>query len=393
MELKLINENFSLTSLGLKMNEKPGLRIIVMYERFIGNTYFGWNFGKKLSKRMKISLIFWNIITFSLVSIQCYIGLNGAFSSTPSQLDLIKYTPDLTKYNSFLPRLLFNVGYISYSVQTLIIASFLAIRGRNMLNVLNRTDIIRVDPYIERKVGLILVSIKFVFTFLFVIITACFMFKLYGSFDLKVTLLFLVFLPIVYFLLFNIKFTIITIILYKSLMVCQQLKTVSQIKDIKLIFDIICRIRESIENLDSILCSINLMILSFDSLVTVSAICMLAYVPDENPLNSLCHLLSSLSIILTLCLVCDVIPKRYVQLLKDLKNEFRDRNENKSSSEQQLNHILMIRLNEMKDEMCFTAFNLFKLNANTLLSCLALIISYSIIIIQTTNQSTDCPKT
>ena len=191
---------------------------------------------------------------------------------------------------------------------------------------------------------------------------------------------------VVYFLSTSAHVIVITHILYKSLMVSQQLKTLSQMKGMRIIFENICKIQESIKRFDSLIGFYNLLMLSVGTMLCISSVCMLAIVPDINAVSSASHLLIGFSMISVHCFICQLIPNSFNDFLNSLKNRYKELNENKSDSEQQLNHIIMIRLNEMKDEMCFTAFNLFKLNANTLLSCVALIITYSIIIIQT-NQS------
>ena len=46
----------------------------------------------------------------------------------------------------------------------------------------------------------------------------------------------------------------------------------------------------------------------------------------------------------------------------------------------------MLQLRQLSDRIGFTAFGLFRVNANTFVSCLGLIITYSVIVIQTGSQ-------
>jgi hypothetical protein len=46
-------------------------------------------------------------------------------------------------------------------------------------------------------------------------------------------------------------------------------------------------------------------------------------------------------------------------------------------------NILLMKINSINQEIGFTASNLFKISTNTIISCLALILSYSVILIQT----------
>ena len=363
------------------MENKCGLKKLVFYDSLIGNTYFVWNLRQKIPKFKKYYLILWNIFIFLLFSIQLIIGLKNSFS-TESKSHYFR--PDLTKYKTVLPHILFSILYFSYGIQTLVIFLFLVIRGHKILDVLNEEEVIKLNNKYEKKIGFILALMKFIISSTSVTIVTILLYVYYGIEYITVTLF--IFFPIVYFLSMNTHLAIITFILYKSLIVSKQLKTISNMKDMKLMFDMICKIQNSVERLDALVNLVNLFELAMDSLLCISSLCIFAIVPNEYPANSFSHMTLSLSKISSLCLICDMIPKQFNKLLKELKDRFRELNENKSSSEQLFNHMLKNQLNEMKDEMCFTAFNLFKLNANTLLSCIALIISYSIVIIQT-NQS------
>jgi hypothetical protein len=95
----------------------------------------------------------------------------------------------------------------------------------------------------------------------------------------------------------------------------------------------------------------------------------------------------SLMCIITLCLSCDIIPQSF--------NKFCDlleKNVTKNSSAYQLldqmnQNILLMKINSIKHEIGFTASHLFKISTNTIISCLALILSYSVILIQTSNDN------
>ena len=368
-----------------KMENKPGLKTIVIYSRFIGNTYLGWNFGQKLSQIKKYSLIAWNLLLLLLVSFQVYLGIQNSFLKGESVLGTFSFRPDVTKHKSGLLDILFSSLYVSYTVHSIIIIVFLAIRGPQILEVLKEVEVIEVSHKYEKKIGVALVLVNFITVFITVSIVSTVQSVIYQKNDTQVIILF-VYFPIVYFLSCNSHYFIILFICYKSLIVSKQFKLVSKINDLKQIFEIVSQIQKSIEKFDSLINFFNLFELALSSLQCISSLCMLAIAPDENPVNSLSHLMLSMSKITLLCLTADIIPKQFAKLLRDLKDRLSQLNEYKSGFDQLFNHMLMNRLNETKDEMCFTAFNLFKLNANTLLNCIALIASYTIIIIQT-NQS------
>ncbi len=81
-------------------------------------------------------------------------------------------------------------------------------------------------------------------------------------------------------------------------------------------------------------------------------------------------------------MICDIIPKNF--------DEFCDKLEEKISEftfDNQMDYLyqysLLTKIKAFKQDIGFTAFNLFKVSTNTIISCLALILSYSVILIQT----------
>ena len=372
------------------MNLRRGLQYIVFYDRHIGNTYFGWNFGQKLSALKMFALIVWNLIFLSMVFIHLLLGLMFTFITPESDYSNRTRGPESSNTNTVL-LILYQVGCVSYITQTTIISLFVLIRGQNILNILNKKEIIKIQSNFEKKIGLVLVSIKFFFQLYGTIMIWFILYPTYNFVNLESTLYF-IYLIIVFIMEGNTLFVVFMLILYKSLLIRRQFKELSKLKDLNIIFDMVCKFREITKKLSTVLSLFNLIILMMNVVICASGLCMLVIVPSINPFQKASQFLSSAFLIIFQILVCDVVPKSYDLFLGKLKDRYKEFNENKTSSEQQLNHILMIRLNEMKDEMCFTAFNLFKLNANTLLSCLALIISYSIVIIQTAPTSINCPR-
>ena len=366
--------------------DKSGLKLLVYYDRLIGNAYFGWNFNKNLSKVKKYSLIAWNLLVLSLVSIHCYIGLKNSFSSKQSQFSNINYKNNLTETG--LPFILFSVSYVTFTSQTLLISLFLLFRGHKILDVLNESPIVKVEPKFERKIGLILVIFNFSSVVLIEFILSLFSYQKIRFNGLKSILTF-IYIKVVYFLSVNIQLSVLSFIIYKSFIVWHQFKIIAKIKDLRIIFDLVQKIQESVERFDCLINFYILVNLSVNTLDLISVVCMLAIVPNLSVEKSVSYLLGSSLLLLRFCLFCDIIPNQFEKFLSKTEKKFREIKEKHLSSEQLLNHIILMRLREMKERMGFTAFDLFRVNANILVSCLALIVSYSIIIIQTTLSTSD----
>jgi hypothetical protein len=81
-------------------------------------------------------------------------------------------------------------------------------------------------------------------------------------------------------------------------------------------------------------------------------------------------------------LTCNIIPKNFKKFCDKFEESICE-----STFTNQLDYLyqysLVTKINAIKQDIGFTAFNLFKVNTNTIISCLALILSYSVILIQT----------
>ena len=165
------------------MKTTTGLKYIVFYDRLVGNTYFNWNFGQKLSKLKRCLLFVWSLIFMSLVSIHCFFGLKDAFFPSGNGFEFQKMVLDLNRSMSNLPLYLFFVGYIGHTIQSVIIAIFLQLKGPRILDLLNGRQDIKFDMKYEKKIGLILVLTKFLLTLLSNLLIAFFMLNYYDPGD------------------------------------------------------------------------------------------------------------------------------------------------------------------------------------------------------------------
>ena len=78
--------------------------------------------------------------------------------------------------------------------------------------------------------------------------------------------------------------------------------------------------------------------------------------------------------------MCNLIPSTLSNLLIKYEHE-------KINNEIVLvDKMSMIQLRQINDRIGFTLFGLFRINGNSFVTCLGLIISYSVIIIQTGNE-------
>ena len=91
-------------------------------------------------------------------------------------------------------------------------------------------------------------------------------------------------------------------------------------------------------------------------------------------------IIESSLLIFIFCYLSDRIDKSFVNIITKLEDLQLEIHENSLA---QFNHGLVNRLYLLRDDMCFTAFNLYPLNMKTFMTILSTIITFSVILIQT----------
>ena len=94
----------------------------------------------------------------------------------------------------------------------------------------------------------------------------------------------------------------------------------------------------------------------------------------------LASIFESILQILIYCYLSDRIYNSYMNIInkyEQLQLEIHETNLG------HLNHCLVNRLHSLRDDMCFTAFNLYPINMKTFMSILSMIITFTVILIQT----------
>jgi hypothetical protein len=257
------------------------------------------------------------------------------------------------------------------------------IKGNKILNLMRSQALDYIDYRIEKKIGFIIALAQFLICF-FIELFINFLFNGFSigsnSFDLKNFFR----STFMYFLIFNSQSIIISLIAYQSHIVSKKLSIVSKdfLHSKQNIHQIVCKINGFLNKLDELISLSVLIIISLNTTICISYLCMFAINPKKFSIISIASILESLTLLISTCLTCDIIPKDF----KKFCNKFEE-SLSESPFNNQLDYLyqysLLTKINAIKQDIGFTAFNLFKVSTNTIISCLALIISYSVILIQT----------
>ena len=114
--------------------------------------------------------------------------------------------------------------------------------------------------------------------------------------------------------------------------------------------------------------------------ITVATICQLALYTHLRSVETILGLLMGLIMLFIHCFICNTIPKNYQNLIKKLESHKINDEFDSYNSEDRL---IISQLQSLIPKMVSQPLVCFKSMANTFLSCITVIISYSVIIIQT----------
>ena len=360
-----------------------GLKLIVTYNRIIGNTFFGWTDDQENKHKWKpILLKFWNVILLIILTLPLlFIGFGcvnmAERDGLPNNITNQENLSD--KFN--LPNFLYMVSGINYSVQSLVLALYLALIGPKLMSVLaeEKTYDLDIDEGSEYRTAKSIIIIQVC------IIMIPMTMNLLTEFIFRTTSPIMIIISLIHFPSMSMLTNFLVLIAYKSFTVKHEFKKFQERK-VSLVetYNVLCNIERSICKMDQYVSIYILWDLLFNSLFCVSAICHLALNLGTN--------IRFMETIMTfnfgfinfslLCYLCNVIPANLTNLISKVEHDL-STNSYDSESRQ-----ILIQMREMNTRIGFTGFGFFRVNSNTFLTCLAQIISYSIIIIQTGSQDT-----
>ena len=132
-------------------NPISGLKYVITYHRFTGNTYFNTKFGHKSNIVFKVVLTIVSMVYLLTI-------IHTMYSNAKFYFKYFKMNTSKNQINenkkSFLIFILLLIGTIGYSLQTLFEFIILLMRGKHILEFFQNQDFITIDSKTERRIGL-----------------------------------------------------------------------------------------------------------------------------------------------------------------------------------------------------------------------------------------------
>ena len=391
--MKYYSKKYLASSAKPKMSgQLKGLNIMLNYHRITGNTYFGWNYNKKISTSRKVMAFMWNMVILTIQLIFTLLMAQVSLSSSQdgqvySQVNKTMETTCFQDSNQtkkpLIVYILFSSSTFLFTFQTIIIYIYMIIFGGKILDNLSRSKLRMAIPedksfvikYLLARSLYIIISIT-----LHIILSwdtgPATSFK---DMDIAIAPLFLLGLAL------SISHQVVVndFLVYKCFTVNKQFKQILETNvsnDLDLVYKTVYKLNDSLTEFNRCISPMLLLNLFLYSLMSVSSICQLALMSNVRREHNLLSVVVSVLLSAFLCFVCNTVPQSVSSLTDKLESRYLFDRHNQSMDPNDKQTILQLR--ELSARIGLTAMGLFRINANTLLSCLALIVTYSVIIIQ-----------
>ena len=351
----------------LDQAEKSGLQMLVNYHRLTGTSYKLWNSGIKLTDKYKIYSIFINILVLLVTCYFIYNTLEQIFSyhDEDSTLSLIVF-------------IIYIIDYLGYAIAIFYLVILFFFRGGNILKFLFEQKI-TIDNCDEKKLSIIILILQilspFILEGLFPISTL--IFSGTENFDVKENMkMYAIFLVVE-----NVEISFLALIAYYCL--CMR-KMISQIKgkfnslgQFRRMTKQLLAIHRSVKQFDVYINFFMFIVIFHCSLGVTANIVIFYFDLGKKHGDATASIVVDTAMIFIVCYLSDLIPNSY----KMIFDKFEQMEENHQGQLHQFSQYN--RLYSMRQELNFTAFNLYRINIKTFMSIISLIISFSVVLIQT----------
>ena len=330
-----------------------------------------WAFSKRLGSNYKLFIIIMNIITFMATIYLAY----------DSVLNIIENDNDNSMSRSRLIYILFFLDYFGYIIEIILIITILFVKGKKIIQFLYEQDF-NINKDREKKIGLKLVIWQILTT---IILQSLFpicplIFTGIHNYSIKNNIQ----QYLLYLVTENVEMSLISLMAYYCFCIEHRLahvkKGFTSLLKFKHVSRQIVEIHCSIKEFNKFINILLFVIIMYSSLSCMSNSVIFYFDKGIKHNDSVPCIIEAIIIILIVCLISGRISKTYGSIL----DRFEHLEINSPLSHlDRIDYATVNRLYSLRDELCFTAFNLYKINTKTFMSVMSLIITFSVILIQT----------
>ena len=356
-------------------NNKSGFKMLVYFQRITGQSFMFWNFGKRMDLSLKLVLTFLNTMLFFATSFYLY--------------ECVKDVQDLKKNSEFnfsshestITFMMQISGYICYNITNVYVYILVQFKGKAVLVFINDLNI-NINRGSEKKIGITTIIIQIALTFVFSLI---FFLTSIDWIEIHKNILSNFISYIILIFIISNYLSLLSLMAYFCYVIQQRLTDLqnefSSLQQLPNIFKQLLVIQSFVKQFDKLFYSKYLFIILLSySFECINNLTILYFDRFNIMLNTIPLITESITFIFLFCYLSDKINKSYVSII----NKYEQLQLLMSDTQLgQFNHSLVSRLYSMRDDLCFTAFNLYPINMKTFMSILSMIVIFTVILIQT----------
>ena len=350
---------------------KSGLRYLVIFHRLTCNSFVGWNFGKKLTTKTKLILIFTNIILFFICG--CFNYVN--YDLMRRIMNMKNHITDSHSKSQLLFILLVTT-FLYFPIQMTFIFFVNLFTGKSILTFLWKQNI-KIDPKVERMIGIKLITVQFI-SCLIIELPFSFLFKSHETSYLTFFRDYFLFIIVQ-----NVSLILLSLMAYQSYVIEQKFTEITDsfttLIQLKMVCNQVFTIAKSVKRYDKFF---NIFLFMTMLLNTIHCICSSTIIYFDRGRQmpfTIPTFMESLFRIYMMCFISAKLGKGYERLL----DKFETLEESNQYGYVKVSHSLVMRLYGMRDQLCYTAFNIYPINMKTFMSIVSMIVTFSVILIQT----------
>ena len=343
------------------------LKYLICYQRITGNTY--WNYKTTKCSTKRNFLLLWNIIVY--ICIIAY-SLTIHFFWIQHGNPIKGIEGDKFK---MMNTILF-IYYIGFTISTLVAMYTLIRYGTTMLHILDSQPILRKANKLNKLNFIVLIIILFVTQICFSILHTKFLSnKSYSTFNIF-------FFCFHRFLTINIHFCHLSLIGFQSInqnAIIEQIgENFSMLNDLNRIFQLLIKQRKNLLQFDkctNIYLGISLIVHTFYSMISLYII---YFIHINEKFNMIYQFFVAITLLFLMCFYSNYVQNscsNIIEKFQDIESP---------SLNTCTDHCLVNRLYSIRDDICFTTFNMYKINTKLFIAILVHIVTFGVILIQTT---------
>ena len=354
-------------------HNKSGFKMLVNYQRITGQSYLFWNFGQRMGLSLKLVLLFFNSLTFIAILYFTYMGVRDIQHMNSNNISF-------SSHHILMPYIMQISLYICANIINVYVFLLIQFKGKSILIYINDLDI-DIDSKIEKKIGIKAIVIQLTLTLLLTLIFFLCS-RLFNDIQKNILFVFAYFIITIY----NTSnyLNLLSIMAYFCYLIQQRLSGLEDefisLEQLPKIFKHLLVIQRHVKKLDQIYNKYIFILIIFYSFECISNLTILYFDRYNTMFCPIPAIFESLISIFLFCYLSDKIDKAYVSIInkyEQLQLKMHD------TQLGQFNYCLISRLYSLRDDLCFTAFNLYPINMKTFMSILSMIITFTVILIQT----------